>query len=372
MAIELTDIERNAKFNFMEITFLTKVEKSILNAAGNYGGNLTELKKTTEIDGTQRVFVSGSSIKWSIKQYWKENQDRTGEKISPQKEKGKAEKNGKNKSTQKNNIDKEQAVASTNNTQGDEEQRESQISSACDPETYIDDDLFGYFDTGMQVARNAPVKTSGMISLFSTRPDVDNLVRLSERLEDHSLFDKEISTNIFRSSWAIELDRIGVANAAKKELKSKDKSKVVPDVDIPSKIKEKRVKLLLEAIFNLWQRTQQTNYLTNTQPQLMTVVFRNDKSLIVGDKLTVDQQYKLNIEPLREILQYHGDRVALAYVASHKSFISNYIELQDLINDEDLKGRVFVSDMIQLKQKLLSDEFKFITPSKFNLTKVPK
>ena len=127
-----------------------------------------------------------------------------------------------------------------------------------------------------------------MISLFSKKPDVDNLVRFSETSEDHSLFDKEISTNIFRSSWAIELDRIGVANVAKKELKGKDKGKVIaPDVDIPSEIKEKRVKLLLEAIFNLWQRTQQTNYLTNTQPQLMTVVFRNDKSLIVGDKLIV-------------------------------------------------------------------------------------
>lgn len=59
----LSNIEKNAKFSFVEITFLTKVEKSILNAAGTSGGNLTELKKTTEIDGTQRVFVSGSSVK---------------------------------------------------------------------------------------------------------------------------------------------------------------------------------------------------------------------------------------------------------------------------------------------------------------------
>ena len=98
------------------------------------------------------------------------------------------------------------------------------------------------------------------------------LLGFQKHLKIISLFDKEISTNIFRSSWAIELDRIGVANVAKKELKGKDKGKVTAaDVDIPSEIKEKRVKLLLEAIFNLWQRTQQTNYLTNTQPQLMTV-----------------------------------------------------------------------------------------------------
>lgn len=374
MAIELNDIEKNAKFNFMEITFLAKVEKSILNAAGNYGGNLTELKKTTEIDGTQRVFVSGSSLKWSIKQYWKENHDKTGQETSPVAPKIKILKQPAATITKKT-TDKSTASDSTENNSTEEEQRESQISSACNPEKYIDDDLFGYFDTAKEVARNAPVKTSGMISLFGTRPDIDNLVRFSETSDDHSLFDKEISTNIFRSSWAIELDRIGVAKVAKKELKGKGKGKdavAAADVDLPTETKEKRVKLLLEAIFNLWQRTQQTNYLTNTQPQLMTVVFRNDKSLIVGDKLqiqVVDQQSKLKVDPLREILRYHSNKISLAFIASHKSFISNYDELEGLGNDEDLRRKVFVSDMIELKQKLLSDEFKFITLSKFNLPK---
>ena len=103
--------------------------------------------------------------------------------------------------TTKKSTDKSLS-ADSNEKNNTEEQRESQISSSCDPEKYIDDDLFGYFDTAKEEARNAPVKTSGMISLFSTKPDVDNLVRFSETSEDHSLFDKEISTNVFRSSWA--------------------------------------------------------------------------------------------------------------------------------------------------------------------------
>ena len=148
----------------MELTFLTKVEKSILNAAGNSGGNLTELKKTTEIDNTQRIFVSGSSMKWSVKQYWKENEKRTKEKTSSV-------------------VEKEAGA---------------QISSSCDPSKYIDDDLFGYFNTGKNLARYAPVKTGGMISLFDVGPDIDNLVRYSETSQNHSLFDKEVSTNVFR------------------------------------------------------------------------------------------------------------------------------------------------------------------------------
>jgi CRISPR-associated protein Cst2 len=313
--LPLSDIEKKAKFSFMEITFLTKVEKSILNAAGSSGGNLTELKKTTEIDGSQRVFVSGSSMKWSIKKYFEENENRTAEKHSPI-------------------IEKEAGA---------------QISSECDPEKYIDDDLFGYFNTAKKLARYAPVKTSGMISLFNVGPDIDNLVRYSQTSENHSLFDKEVSTNVFRSSWAIELDRVGKA-----DLKSEAKQKVDLKVDK----KEKRVKLFLEALFNLWQRTQQTNYLTNTQPDLMTITFREDKSLVVGDKLSIDKQYGVDIDALQEVLEYHKEKISLAYVASHKSFATNYDELMKL--NEKLGGKLFTSDLITLKQKLLSSEFRMI------------
>lgn len=38
----------------------------------------------------------------------------------------------------------------------------AQISSACDPAKYIDDDLFGYMNTAKNLARYAPVKTSGV------------------------------------------------------------------------------------------------------------------------------------------------------------------------------------------------------------------
>jgi CRISPR-associated protein Cst2 len=310
----LSDLERNAKFSFVEITFLTKVEKSILNAAGSSGGNLTELKKTTEIDDTQRVFVSGSSMKWSIKEYFKDNQNKTGEKTSPIKPK----------------------------------EEGAQISSECNPEKYIDDDLFGYFNTARKLARHAPVKTSGMISLFD-KLDIDNLVRYSRTSENHSLFDKEISTNVFRSSWAIELDRVGKTDSTSE---AKDK------VDLKADKKEKRIKLFLEALFNLWQRTQQTNYLTNTQPDLMTVIFREDKSLIIGDKLSIDSKYNVKIDSLREILKYHKPKITLGYIASHKSFATNYDKLMEL--NGELDDKIFVSDLITLKEKLLSDEFKMI------------
>ncbi len=321
--IGLTKLEKDTNFTFVEITFLVYVERSILNAAGSGGGNLTELKKTTEIDGTQRVFVSGTSLKWSIKEYWKDA----------------------NRSL-RNNDPFLSVSPIIEKTEG------AQISSVCDEEKYIDDDLFGYFSTGMKRSRTAPVKTNGMISLFDSGLDIDNLVRYSEKSQDHSLFDKEISTNVFRSSWAIELDRIGRSS----EFRGTSEEK---KINLPADIKEKRIKFLFDAIFNLWQRTQQSNYFTNTQPQLMTMMFRKDKSPIIGNKLIIDDHRMLDIDALEEVINYHADRISLGYVASHKSFIKNFDELKKRLHNE-LDNRIVVSDLNELKSKILSSEFNFI------------
>ncbi len=333
--IELSKVEKDAKFKFVEVTFLNKVEKSILNAAGTSGGNLTELKKTTEIDGTQRVFVSGNSVKWSIKQYWRENPS-LAKQISPVEEKIEKPKASKSRET-------------STEEPAPEKKRGAQISSACDPEQYIDDDLFGYFNANKGRARNAPVKTNGMISLFDVKTDIDNLVRYSPTSDNHSLFDKEISTNVFRSSWAIELDRIGKTEGEKETEKK---------INLENPNKEQRVKLFFDAIFNIWQRTQQTNYLTNPQPEVMTVIFRNDKSLTVGNKLAITTNYELEIDALKEILYYHDDKIILAYLAAHKSFIKNFDKLEEL--NGSLDGKIIVSDLNILKEKLLSDQFNFI------------
>jgi CRISPR/Cas system-associated protein Cas7 (RAMP superfamily) len=129
-------------------------------------------------------------------------------------------------------------------------------------------------------------------------------------------------------------------------------------IDLPIAVKERRVKLFLEAIFNLWQRTQQPNYLNNTQPDVMTVMFRQDKSLVIGDRLLIDTNYNLNIKNLQEMLRYQSSKISLGYIAAHKSFCKNYEELAGMTGSLD--GRFVVSDLVDLKDKLLSDDFKLI------------
>ncbi len=301
---------------FMEIVFLTKVEKTNINASGTEG-NITSLKKTTEIDDTQRVFISGVSLKYSIKEYLRD----LGYELSPIK--------GKEK--------------------GEGKERGAQITTECNPEKYIDDDLFGYMDTKSDNKRVAPVKTNGMISLFPYKNDMNRGVRFDPEGQNHSLYDLEIVTTVFRSNWAIELDRIGIEN-----VKVNNKSILV---NIKDEEKEKRAKAFLESIFNLWSRVKQSNYLTSISPQIIALVFRDDKTLTIGDKLRIDENYNLDIDSLIEAIDYHKNRIKEVYIGYSNSFIKNGDELVKKCQNNGIK----VMPIAELKNKVLNNEFRLFT-----------
>ncbi len=309
---------RVMRARFMEVAFLVKAEKTNLNAAGT-DGNITSLKKTTEVDDTQRIFISGASIKYAIKQYLAD----IGIMLSP--------------------------------IQG--KTKEAQVTTACDAEKYIDDDLFGYMDTKRDVRRVAPVKTNGMIALFPYANDLNRGVRFDPQGTQHSLYDIEIVTTVFRSNWAIELDRIG-KTSDKKEVEEKKR-----EFDLKPDEKERRVKALLESLFNLWSRVKQSNYLTSLTPQVLAMVLRDDKTMTIGDKLRINNNYELDVDALKEVLVYHSNRIKEAYIGYFDSFIRNGEELKKLnsLNSDNTKIKVEVMSLPELKQKVLSNEFKFFT-----------
>jgi CRISPR-associated protein Cst2 len=289
---------------FMEVVFLTKSEKSNVNASGTEG-NITSLKKTTEIDDTQRIFISGASVKYSLKQYLAD----IGWELSPLKSKTQA----------------------------------AQVTTECKPDKYIDDDLFGYMDTEKNVKRVAPVKTSGMISLFPYASDLNRGVRFDPETQKHSLYDIEISTSVFRSNWAIELDRVGVTT-------QKSEGKVF---SLPKEEREKRVKAILEGIFHFWSRVKQSTYLTNLSPEVIALVLRDDKAITIGDKLRIDTDYNLDISTLKEALEYHSERINEVYIGYFGSFLKNATRVQELKNE-----KVRVLPMAELKKMMLNNEYR--------------
>lgn len=298
---------RVMRAKFMEIAFLVKAEKTNLNAAGT-DGNITSLKKTTEVDDTQRIFISGASVKYAIKQYLQD----IGWRLSPL--------TGKTK--------------------------QAQVTTECNPKEYIDDDLFGYMDTGKDVKRVAPVKTNGMIALFPYTNDLNRGVRFDPQGTQHSLYDIEIVTTVFRSNWAIEIDRIG----------KRSDEKEGKDFDLKPADKEKRLKALLESIFNFWSRVKQTNYLTSLTPQVLTIVLRDDKTMTIGDKLSINANYELDVNALKEVLDYHRKRIKEVYIGYFSSFLRNVNEV-NMLNG----GNVKVMPLPELKNLIQGDDFRFFT-----------
>lgn len=279
----------------IEIVYLTKVEGANLNSAGTEGV-ISVLKKVEDIDGNEFIRVSGQSVKYQIRQIW----DEQGIGISEVKPKG-------------SGTDKV-------------------IVSSGDPIKYIDDDLFGYMiaETGKGARkRTASVRTNGMISIFPYKGDRDFAVRYDPMpAQDHNIYEVELTTNIMRGNFFVELDRLGKFIS----------EEIGEDKELPMAEKEKRFKLLFDAIFNFFGGAHLSNYFTKVYPELIVVAVLKRKLPIIGDKLSVtggseDGKYIVDVTRLKEALDTFDENVDEILIGGFKSVIGNWDKLEELSSD---------------------------------------
>ncbi|MBN2422384.1 type I-B CRISPR-associated protein Cas7/Cst2/DevR [Candidatus Woesearchaeota archaeon] len=289
----------------LELAYLTRIENANINS-NSTEGNIATLKKTEDFDGKQRVYVSGVSLKYAFKEYWKSK----GVPISDVLSKKDA------KATEK---EKEEA---------------SQVSSSCDI-SFIDDDLFGYMNTNLKKTRVAPVKTNGLISLYEYKGDINRGVRYDPKGTNHSLYDIEVSSNLMRGNFAIELDRIGVDESDDKE--------------IDDKYKKKHFRELIEAVFNSWGGGKQTNFLTKTSPEFMIAVIRRDKALTIFDRLWMDENKNIDVSRLKQVIELYDEQLETVIIGYLDYFISNASELEKAFESNK---KVEILSLKDLKTKL--------------------
>jgi CRISPR-associated protein Cst2 len=239
-------------------------------------------------------------------------------------------------------------MRSTEDEKNSQQAVERQITTQCDPKNFIEDDLFGYMDTSKNVRRTAPAKTNGMIALFDYTGDLNRGVRYDPTGEEHSLYDIEIVTNVFRSNWALELDRVGLRTDQKEG----------EDFNLDANEREKRVKAFLGAIFHLWSRVKQTNLLSSMGPEVLVMILRDDKTLAIGDKLTIDRQYRLNTDSLLDALRLHESRIKESYIGYSLSFLRNIEQVTGLTKDFP---NLNVMRLPELRDRVLSDDFRIYT-----------
>jgi CRISPR-associated protein Cst2 len=301
----------------IEVVYLTRVEGANLNSAGTEGV-ISVLKKVEDIDGKEFVRISGQSVKYQIRQIWKEQ--------------------GKDKGLEISNI-----VTKS-------ESNEKVIVSEGKPEQYIDDDLFGYMITKENRKRTASIRTSGMISLFPYAGDRDFGVRYDPKGEsNHNIFETEITTNIMRGNFFIEVDRLG--KFGKGELKDKDGD------ELPKKEKNIRVKAFFDAVMNLSGGAHLSNFFTKTYPEVMVVAVLKRKTPIIGDKLAVsgkgqNGRYILDEKRLKEALETFEDNIEEVFIGGFETTIENWEEIKKLGN-----SKIQVMPLKELKKKLAETDF---------------
>lgn len=305
----------------VEVVYLTHVEGANLNAAGTEGV-ISILKKVTDIDGREYIRISGQSLKYHIRQIWRER----GLPVSEVKARG-------------------------------EGREEKVIVSSGDPVKYIDDDLFGYMLAGVRGEkdrkRTAVVRTNGMISLFPYKGDRDFGVRYdpTDPMGKHNIYEVEIASNILRGNIFVELDRLGKFDAI--ELGKED------GYELSVEEKEKRLHELFDALFHYFGGAHLSNYFTKTYPEMAIITILNRKFPILGDKIRMENEmekgkYKLKIDTIREVLSTFDECIERVMIGGFESVIANWNELKKIV---EVNKKVEVVSMKELIEKVKGEKF---------------
>lgn len=257
------------KVNCLNLAYLFKASIGSINGSWTEG-NVSTIKKITLPNGNQLPYISGQSLKYQVRKYWKEAGINLSEPSVAQKDKG------------------------VNYTLGN-------------PTEFIDDDLLGFMiaEKKNNRRRTAPVRISPAIGSFPFRGDLD-LGTKSKELQGEdmgaggNIFETEISYNFYRVNALIELDRIG--RFIKQELSKEEKE----DLDLGIDIRKQRINNLLDAIQHIWGGGKQGRLLTDMSPKFVVFTLQSVKNPILLESLRVDENEYLDVDTLLQVLQDHS------------------------------------------------------------------
>ncbi len=157
------------------------------------------------------------------------------------------------------------------------------LSTLCDPEKYIDDDLYGYMKTSGRsekaLFRVSPVRVSPAVSLFPYYFERDlGLQNNNDIKKDNRFYETEISMNYYVYTVLIEVDRVGVF----------DKN--------PLSIEERkeRIKTVIKSFQYLWGGGHQSRLLADMSTKFIVYQSQKIKKSSFMDYVSMDE--KLNID----------------------------------------------------------------------------
>lgn len=188
------------------------------------------------------------------------------------------------------------------------------------PSKYIDDDLFGYMGTSAADAENktkgdanirtSPIRVSPLIALTPYQADLDfgtNMTAVKNG-GNPNIFETEIHSGLYRGTILVELDRIGMGKEFKK------------DFNIDNKLKAERVKILINALKNLWSSGRQTRFLSDISPKFVAAAMLKTKNPIFLETVIVDGK-KVNSVAIKETLNDYKNEIVTSVIGVNKNIL---------------------------------------------------
>lgn len=211
------------------------------------------------------------------------------------------------------------------------------------PDKYIDDDLFGFMGAvkGDTKRRESPLRVSAAFGLFPYTGDRDLGTRSSLEVTGKpeaggAVFETEITNNIFRTTWMLELDRVGcwfgyeTTDESQKDKEKKELEK--KELELPERTR--RVKYLLEAIKYISGGGRRTRLLMEFVPQFIIYARLTKKTPIFLNCLEVvsrpEGDCRFVYEPLQEVISDYKKDIQRLIVGVRQGFAG--IDKQELGN----------------------------------------
>lgn len=198
------------------------------------------------------------------------------------------------------------------------------------PDLYIDDDLFGFMRAvrGGTRRRESPLRVSAAFGLFPYSGDRDLGTRSALRVtgdpeKGGAIFETEVTNNVFRSTWLLELDRVGFWHGYENAETGNDSLAETKSLELDER--SKRVRAILRAIKYLNGGARQARLLIELVPQFVVYARLTKKLPLFLNALqltTSEGRYHLAEEPLTEIIGDYADDIQSLIVGLRDGFVS--------------------------------------------------
>jgi len=260
------------------ITYLTKATYASLNGSDKEVDNISSIKKIRKNDGKDYPYCSSQAVRRALREQLGVLGFELSEGMVGEKEKGAA-------------------------------------TTKCQPQQYIDDDLFGFMNASKEtVKRTSPVRVSSLVATTPYLGELDfgtNYMSLSSG-GNPNIFETEIHSGYYIGTILIELDRIGEKSAGDNyELK------------LSYQEKAKRVIALIDAIQNLWTVGRQSRFLTDISPKFVAASLMKVKNPIFMETVRIDENNQIDKELVLNTVQDFNNQIIDYVIGERKGFFGS-------------------------------------------------